>query len=515
MLNLPVPYQNELIYSAVARAGVYYGIVSPKQLLDAVFNDRKIVATLDLPCHLGEVSNRLKKTGRYSIEELIYKHTLFPLYAPFITEERKNMAIELMSSRSQGAVHLMLGVAASRIQGSDHLRYCSVCAQFQSKTYGDYFWDRNWYLPKLSVCPSHGPLTIATERIGTHRHQFHPLRPSIIEQARPHIDSSEHLEFARIAAQILNLPPSLSPSFQQWTIFYRNLASDLGHCRGKHIIHADIHHQLNARLKSTTLAELNLSSNISSDTCWLKGIFRKHRKAFSYLEHIAVWLALLKNIAPAHIIEYASRIKIPASIFAHSALQFINQNKISTTQRESQRKRWLRKIKHNGASQARKAIDGASLYAWLYRHDQAWLLACNLQRKIRRASAKTKIDWASRDRECLRELRNTLMRAKQEGPRRSVSWFLKTLPKRATIEKNLYRLPLVKLFLMKHAETITAYQLRRIHRVFHDLVRAGIPPKKWIIVRKAGLRDQRLPVSVQIALHDLTINEELLYANHH
>ena len=36
MRNFPVPYSNELIYSTIARAGVYQGIVSPKQLLDEV-----------------------------------------------------------------------------------------------------------------------------------------------------------------------------------------------------------------------------------------------------------------------------------------------------------------------------------------------------------------------------------------------------------------------------------------------------------------------------------------------
>ena len=70
----------------VARACIYHGITSPKQLLDEVFENRKVIATLDLPCHLKEISNLLKSTGRYSVEELVYQHTLFPLYAPFVTE---------------------------------------------------------------------------------------------------------------------------------------------------------------------------------------------------------------------------------------------------------------------------------------------------------------------------------------------------------------------------------------------------------------------------------------------
>ena len=37
MLNFPVPYPDELIYSLVARAGIHLGLTSPKQLLDEVF----------------------------------------------------------------------------------------------------------------------------------------------------------------------------------------------------------------------------------------------------------------------------------------------------------------------------------------------------------------------------------------------------------------------------------------------------------------------------------------------
>jgi hypothetical protein len=36
MLGFPVPYTEELLYSTIARAGVYDGETSPKQLLDQV-----------------------------------------------------------------------------------------------------------------------------------------------------------------------------------------------------------------------------------------------------------------------------------------------------------------------------------------------------------------------------------------------------------------------------------------------------------------------------------------------
>ena len=36
MHNFPPPHPDELLYSTLARASVYHGITSPKQLLDAM-----------------------------------------------------------------------------------------------------------------------------------------------------------------------------------------------------------------------------------------------------------------------------------------------------------------------------------------------------------------------------------------------------------------------------------------------------------------------------------------------
>lgn len=50
-----MPYPDELLYSTIARASVRIGIVSPKQLLDEVFNNRKVIATFDMPSHIESI----------------------------------------------------------------------------------------------------------------------------------------------------------------------------------------------------------------------------------------------------------------------------------------------------------------------------------------------------------------------------------------------------------------------------------------------------------------------------
>lgn len=87
VLNFPVPYVEELLYSTVARAGVRQGLTSPKQLLDEVFKSRSVIATIDLPNHLETISRWLPH--EFTAEKLIYDHTLFPIYAPFVPEARR------------------------------------------------------------------------------------------------------------------------------------------------------------------------------------------------------------------------------------------------------------------------------------------------------------------------------------------------------------------------------------------------------------------------------------------
>lgn len=67
-------YEDELIYSVIARAGVRAGITSPKQLLDEVFDNRKVIATTDLPNQISAIV-KLYHSHQYTVETLIYSHT--------------------------------------------------------------------------------------------------------------------------------------------------------------------------------------------------------------------------------------------------------------------------------------------------------------------------------------------------------------------------------------------------------------------------------------------------------
>ncbi len=96
MLNFPMPYQHELIYSTVARAGTRLALDSPKQLLDEVFKNRKVIATVDLPCHLNAIIHQFSN-HQFTVQDIAYQHTLFPIYAPFVPEKRRQQCLKWMA----------------------------------------------------------------------------------------------------------------------------------------------------------------------------------------------------------------------------------------------------------------------------------------------------------------------------------------------------------------------------------------------------------------------------------
>ncbi|HAX8160070.1 TPA: transcriptional antiterminator [Escherichia coli] len=498
MRNFPVPYSNELIYSTIARAGVYQGIVSPKQLLDEVYGNRKVVATLGLPSHLGVIARHLHQTGRYAVQQLIYEHTLFPLYAPFVGKERRDEAIRLMEYQAQGAAHLMLGVAASRVKSDNRFRYCPDCVALQLNRYGEAFWQRDWYLPALPYCPKHGALVFFDRAVDDHRHQFWALGHTELLSDYPKDSLSQLTALAAYIAPLLDAPRAqeLSPSLEQWTLFYQRLAQDLGLTKSKHIRHDLVAERVRQTFSDEALEKLDLKLAENKDTCWLKSIFRKHRKAFSYLQHSIVWQALLPKLTVIEALQQASALT-EHSITTRPVSQSVQPNSEDLSVKH---KDWQQLVhKYQGIKAARQSLEGGVLYAWLYRHDRDWLVHWNQQHQQERLAPAPRVDWNQRDRIAVRQLLRIIKRldSSLDHPRATSSWLLKQTPNGTSLAKNLQKLPLVALCLKRYSESVEDYQIRRISQAFIKLKQEDVELRRWRLLRSATLSKERITEEAQ------------------
>ena len=132
------------------------GYPSVRYTLDDLFGSERIRAVYDLPCHLGYLADKLNRSGfEYSADELIRKHTLFPLYERFISQELAHCIYNRILKYSSQNLQSCLGLTASHVPMLKRFKYCPECnSEFLSK-YGELYIHRVHQNSCVFICPYH------------------------------------------------------------------------------------------------------------------------------------------------------------------------------------------------------------------------------------------------------------------------------------------------------------------------------------------------------------------------
>lgn len=148
-------YDDELLYSILGRYHVNVGNRNFIWTLHELFNSKKITAITDLPGNLGALVNNISAYWKYSVEDIAYNHTAYPLYKTFWGDERSHEILRLMEYKSSRLVHLKSGIYSSVISPFKYLRFCPLCMETDIKKYGENYWHRLHQIPGVLVCPDH------------------------------------------------------------------------------------------------------------------------------------------------------------------------------------------------------------------------------------------------------------------------------------------------------------------------------------------------------------------------
>ncbi|WP_342437313.1 TnsD family Tn7-like transposition protein [Paenibacillus sp. FSL L8-0436] len=155
--ELPIPYPDELLYSIVARYHLRSNNSSPKWTLRDTFGTENVIATIDLPSHIGELSRR-NIVKDIPVDHWIDEHTFYPFYAPFMPRDRALLLRKLMESEDGSGIHTLVGITASTFDRDNKLHFCPSCFDEDVQQYGEPFWHRIHQLPGVWVCPKHGDI---------------------------------------------------------------------------------------------------------------------------------------------------------------------------------------------------------------------------------------------------------------------------------------------------------------------------------------------------------------------
>lgn len=153
---LPTLYENETIYSLLARAYEKGGYLSSSQARQDFFKngDKNNVFDFIFYNQLSdELIKLLKKNHKWS--DIVQNHTLYNYYSRFLTLDKRIKATKSLLN-FEGKYNTTFGVSSRSVKGI-YLspRYCPICAKEQREKYGEAYWDRIMQIPELTVCPIH------------------------------------------------------------------------------------------------------------------------------------------------------------------------------------------------------------------------------------------------------------------------------------------------------------------------------------------------------------------------
>jgi hypothetical protein len=282
----PTFYEDELLYSGIARYHGNSGNKTQRQTIEDLFGSQLVCATVDLPSHILSLADKLNR--QYTSDQIINRHTLCPYYTYFMKQEKIHQAKCLMEIGSkQGEVHASLGLLASAIKLPTKLKFCLECYKADSEI-SEPYWHRSHQLPGVIMCPMHNNiLKVSTVEYSTlnHKFSFVPLAlAGELEYTQPVVDLKwwDHLMFIAVQSELFMQTDSRS---KREAPCYKNLLQDYRTVGGR-IRFNRLIHDFRSFYTDNLLKYLNCNVDSNSSDTWLHKIVRDQEEITHPLRHL-------------------------------------------------------------------------------------------------------------------------------------------------------------------------------------------------------------------------------------
>lgn len=303
MLNFFIePYENELLYSIVARYHFYSKNIDLKDTLVDLFETPNVIPTVYFPSRLNQLCNQLSLKNIYNPEYLINNHTLFPVYRPFISTKAANKIKKDMKNGDGKGIYTKIGVVAGSICKKDGLSYCPKCAVEQKQRLGEPYFMCIHQVQGVIVCPIHGCLLkqYYEKFTDVSRIEFIRMKYEFLDlQQQFEKDTNIDTHFRNIAANIYHLYDNSLSDWNQKKVHnqYLNyidkkkLSTFSGNVR-----QTNLFEEFTTHYGKNLLTKLECEIDNDNEYNWLKVITRKPGRAVHPLRHMLLIQFLSNNI---------------------------------------------------------------------------------------------------------------------------------------------------------------------------------------------------------------------------
>lgn len=539
MYFFPTPYDDELLYSVLARYSIQSGNNKEIHNFDDMFATRNVIASAELPGNLNVLISNMPLNAPYTADGFIIKHSLFPFLASFVPEKRAKDVIQNMKAGDVANIYNRLGLTASNILNNRYFRFCPRCVQEDIKEFGETYWHRIHQITGVFVCPKHEELIYDSTVLmrGKNRQSYIPAtkKNCFIKRVNTFSDDTfkKLLWIAKDIEQILSKPFTFQ-SIQKHKYIYMEKLIEKGFANLNTMVHQKrLRQALNEFWGEEVLHLLQSPIIVNRDCLWLSNLVRDNEISTQPIRHLLLlrmldihitdildnqlysgiekghkeqWedkliqlskeklsireMAVVLDSTPVTVRKHIDRLGIEpfwkyngGGRYVHKAYKDTNEFQ---RRRRNARKKWLDLMQmnlHLSRNNLRKLDEG--VYTWLVKHDKKWLYDNSPTVKNHYSS----LDWNERDEELLPKVQKIVKDMKKGVPER-VSWAIigGKLGINGWFSKRKDKMPKVRNYLEPVEETLQDFQVRKIKWAIEELEREGSSIFKWKVLEKAGVK---------------------------
>lgn len=556
----PKPYEDELLYSVMARYCKQSGNIDSIHNIDDLFGNRNVVASPELPGKIDMLISNLPNC-QYTPDYLIHNHTMFPYIASFLPGDRASEICELMKDGQVSLIYNKSGMISScSLTQNRQFRFCPECIKDDMRRYGETYWHRVHQITEVLICPKH-KVPLYNSRVlmrGTYRQSF-------IAADEENCLSNDAIGFSTdTTKKILMIAEDVEKilerefsyqSVEKHKFLYMQKLIDLGYANLNGLTHQK--RLRNAMLEfwgEEVLRYLQCPIEPDKDCSWLNSLVRENSIPAQPIRHLLLcgflgvdiidlldyqdtglkhkdlWeqkllslinkelsireIAKMIDSTPKTVRKYMDKFGIEQFWINNGGGKYIKTPFTQTLEfaerRDVARERWLKLIKENPdlSRNKLKKVD-ETLYTRLYRYDKEWLDVYSPSIKMIRQSY-----WEAKDTELLPKVIAAVSDMYCGKPERILwttvggklgigGWFTKRKDK----------MPQVKAYLEKKVETLQEFQIRKLKWAIAELELEGETVTKWKLLEKAGVKPryvEEINVEIQEILCDYGVDKYLL-----